>query len=278
MAHAATKGEPVRCEVGLPPYHRDLGRDNYGGLGTYATPFMRAWAACWRHDWAPDPSVIQIPLGRLLQLTHERKCTDERDRIIGVLGLAASAEQFRPGGLCDLDDAYREAVRCGALGAEVLLADVGGSSLNSCWIPRKASEARHAPAMGTNCNALPLKVDESGRLVCEAYEVDMDMDARDRCKEWEHHHQFNLQFDGGVSDAHVQFHGCTSTHGRAYMLAPSEKKDSLDGRVLVWTSDNGDGTHHVHGTGSIVWGHRYRTGKEPAGEDPTVTLTLGAGS
>lgn len=283
MAFAATEDEPVRCEVGLAPYHQltGFGRDNYGGSGTYATPFMQAWAACRQHHWAPDISVIQIPLGRLLQLTHERKCTDERDRIIGVLGLAASAEQFRPGGLCDLDDAYREAVRCGALGAEVLLADVGGTSSNSCWIPKKESEARHAPAMDTNCNALPLKVDESGRLVCEAYEVDMDMDARDRCKEWEHYHQFSLQFHGGLSDAHVQFRGCTSTHGRVYMLAPNEKKDSLAGRVLVWASDNGDGTHHVHGTGSIIWGHRYRTGKEPAvneEEDTTVTLTLGTAS
>ncbi|KAG6357783.1 hypothetical protein INS49_013662 [Diaporthe citri] len=133
---------------------------------------------------------------------------NERDRIIGVLGLAALAERFRPGGLCDLDDAYREAVRCGALGAEVLLADVGGTSPNSCWIPKKRSEARHAPAMDTNCNSLPLKVDESGRLVCEAYEVGMDMDARDRCKEWEHHHQFNLKFDGGVSDVSNNSVGC----------------------------------------------------------------------
>lgn len=282
MAYAATEDEPVRCEVGLPPYHQinGFGRNIYGGSGTYITPFMRAWAACPQHDWAPDLALIQIPLGRLLQLTHERKCTVERDRIIGVLGLAASAEKFRPGGLCDLDDAYREAVRCGALGAEVLLADVGGTSRNSCWIPKKGSDARHAPAMDTNCNALPLKVDENGRLVCEAYEVDMDMDARDNCKEWDRGHQFNLQFNGGVSDAHVQFHGRTSTHGRVYMLAPREKKDSMAGRVLVWASENGDGTHHVHGTGSIIWGHRYRTGKEPAvhREDTAVTLTLGTAS
>ena len=280
MAYAATQDELVRCEVGLPPYHRSFARDNYGGSRNYVTPFMRAWAACRRHDWAPDLSVIQIPLGRLLQLTHERKCTDERDRVIGVLGLAASAEWFRPGGLCDLDDAYREAVRCGALGAEVLLADVGGTSPNSCWIPKKGSEARHAPAMDINCNALPLKVDESGRLVCEAYEVDLDMDARDKCKEWSADHQFNLQFNGGVSDAHVQFHGCTSTHGRVYMLAPSEEKESMAERVLVWASDNGDGSHHVHGTGSILWGHRYRTGKELAvdREDKIVTLTLGTAS
>lgn len=282
MAYAATEGEAVRCEVGLPPYHQinGFGRDIYGGSGTYTTPFMRSWAACRQHDWAPDLSLIRIPLGRLLQLTHERKCTVERDRIIGVLGLAALAEQFRPGGLCDLDDAYREAVRCGALGAEVLLADIGGSSPNSCWIPKKGSEARHAPAMGTNCNALPVKVDENGRLLCEAYEVDMDMHARNGCKEWEEHHQFNLQFKGGVSDAHVQFHGRTSTHGRVYMLAPREEKKSLAGRVLVWASDNGDGTYHVHGTGSIVWGHRYRTGKEQAVdlEDSTVTLTLGTAS
>lgn len=282
MAYAATEGEPVRCEVGLPPYHQinGFGRDIYGGSGTYITPFMRAWAACRKHDWAPDLSLIRMPLGRLLQLTHERKCTVEHDRIIGVLGLAASAEQFRPGGLCDLDDAYREAVRCGALGAEVLLADIGGSSPNSCWIPKKGSDARHAPAMGTNCNALPVKVDEDGRLVCEAYEVDMDMDARNGCKEWEEHHQFNLQFKGGVSDAHVQFHGRTSTHGRVYMLAPKEKKDLMAGRVLVWASKNGDGTHHVHGTGSIIWGHRYRTGKEQAVdlEDTTLTLTLGSTS
>lgn len=283
MAFAATEDKPVRCEVGLPPYHQitGFGRDHYGGSGTYATPFMQAWAACRRHAWAPDMSVIQIPLGRLLQLTHERKCTDERDRIIGVLGLAASAGQFRPGGLRDLDDAYREAVRCGALGAEVLLADVGGTSPNSCWIPKKESDARHAPAMDTKCNALPLKVDESGRLVCEAYEVDMDMDARHRCKEWENYHQFSLQFNGGLSDAHVHFHGCTSIHGRVYMLAPREKKDSMTGRVLVWASDNGDGTHHVHGTGRVIWGHIYRTGKEPAvneEEDTTVTLTLGTSS
>lgn len=279
MAYTATKKAPVRCEVGLPPYHQinGFGRDDYGGSGTYVTPFMRAWAACRRHDWAPDLSVIQIPLGRLLQLTHERKCTYERDQIIGVLGLAASAEQFRPGGLRDLDDAYREAVRCGALGAEVLLADLGGTSPNSCWIPKKGSKARHAPAMGNNCNTLPLKVDERGRLVCEAYEVDMDMDARDSCKEWEDYHRFNLQFNGGVSDTYVHFHGCTSTHGRVYMLVPSEKSDSMEGRVLVWASDSGDGTHHVHGTGTITSGHIYRTGKEPAvtREDTVVTLTLG---
>lgn len=274
---------PVRCEVGLPPYHQIHGfdRDIYGGLGNYTTPFMRAWSSCQQHDWAPSLSVIQIPLGRLLQLTHKRKCTVEIDRIIGVLGLAASSEQFRPGELRDLDDGYREAVRCGALGAAVLLADVGGTSPNSCWIPKKGSEARHAPAMGTDCNALPPKVDESGRLVCEADEVDMDIDIRDMCKEWgEHGHQFSLRFKGGVSDAHVQFHGRMSTLGRVYMLAPSEEKDSMAGRVLVWASDNGDGTHHIHGTGSIVWGHRYRTGKESASnrEDTMVTLTLGSAS
>lgn len=282
MAYAATEDEPLRCEVGLPPYHRmGVHGDVYGTSRNYTTPFRRAWAACERHGWAPDLSLIRLPLGRLLQLTHERKCADERDQVIGVLGLAASAEQFRPGGLRDLDDAYREAVRCGALGAEVLLADIGGTSPNSCWIPKKGSEARHAPAMDTNCNALPVKVDESGRLVCEAYEVDMDMDARDRCKEWEqYHHQFSLQFNEGLFDAHVWFHGCTSTHGRVYMLAPRENKDALSDRVLIWASDNGDGTHHVHGTGTITYGHRYRTGQEPAAkpEDTTVTLTLGTSS
>lgn len=279
MAYAATESEPVRCEVGLPPYHQGdvFLEDRYVGSGTYTTPFRWSWTACRRHDWAPDLSVIQIRLGRLLELTHERNCTDERDHIIGILGLAASAEQFRTAGLCDLDDAYREAVRCGVLGAEVLLADLGGTSSNSCWIPKKGSDATHAPAMGTDCNALPPKVDECGRLVFEAFEVDMDMDARERCKDWASHHHFHLRFNGGMSDANVQLHGCTSTQGRIYMLAPIEEKDSLEGRVLVWASDNGDGTHLVHCTGHILWGHRYRTGKEPEvnREELRVTLTLG---
>jgi hypothetical protein len=282
VAYAATESSPLRCEVGLPPYHqlKGWGGKTYGGSGGYITPFMRAWASCEKHNWAPDLPLIQIPLGRLLRLTHRRKCTVEHDHIVGVLGLATGAEKFRPGGLRNLDDAYREAVRCGALGAEVLLADLGGNSPNSCWIPKSGSEARHEPAMDSKCNALGPMVDESGGLVCEAYEVDMDMDAREACKEWGSNHSFNLLFNGGVSDAQVQFHGCTSPHGRVYMLVPHEEKESMAGRVLIWASDNGDGTHHLHGTGSVTWGHQYRTGKEARvdREKKSVTLTLGSAS
>ncbi|GAW17936.1 hypothetical protein ANO14919_074050 [Xylariales sp. No.14919] len=115
----------MRCEVGLPPFRQRAGdRAAYGALEQYGTPFMRGWAACGYHNWAPDISSIKMPLGKLLDLTHRRKCTEERDNILGVLGVALSTEKFLPKGIFTLDDAYQEAVRYGALGAEVLLADL----------------------------------------------------------------------------------------------------------------------------------------------------------
>ena len=35
-----------------------------------------------------------MPFGKLLSLRYDRACTEERDKIIGVLGLALSGEQF----------------------------------------------------------------------------------------------------------------------------------------------------------------------------------------
>jgi hypothetical protein len=94
--------------------------------------FTRGWAACKQHDWVSNPNIIRIPLTKPLDITHSIKCTQEQDRLLGVLGLALKAQGFVVGGISSLDDAYREAVRCGAIGAEVLLADLGGTSPNSC--------------------------------------------------------------------------------------------------------------------------------------------------
>ncbi|KAI3322264.1 hypothetical protein HD806DRAFT_501532 [Xylariaceae sp. AK1471] len=277
IAYAAELSHPTRCEIGLPPFHRQGLNPSYGTLAGYSTPFRRGWAACSHHNWAPDISSIKMPLGKLLDLTHNRKCTEERDRILGVLGVALSTEQFLLKGIASLDDAYREAVRCGALGAEVLLADLGGTTPNSCWIPKNGIEANHLPYMGDNCNALRPVVDSNGRLICTASEVDMDMDDRVKYEEGCGDVMFNLRMHNGTSDAHVQFHGSSSTQGKVYMLAAANDTDSLKDRILVWASDTGRGTHHIKGTGRIKWGHRYHNSKQPRAdkEDEVITLRLG---
>ncbi|KAI1150548.1 hypothetical protein F4825DRAFT_394955 [Nemania diffusa] len=278
MAYAAEQEEPTRCEVGLPPRHRGLTRVAYGELGDYTTPFLRHWAACSRHNWAPDISSIKMPLGKLLQLTHDRKCTEERDRIIGVLGLAQSAEKFLLERTSSLDDAYREAVRCGALGAEVLLADLGGTSPNSSWIPKNSNVSQHKPSMAKGCNALKPTVDDSGRLVCKASVVNMDIDDGTDVLGWHYHGRVNMRMRNGTSDAHVVLDGRSSTLGRAYMLAPAHETDDLDGKVLVWASDTGDGTHHLEGSAIISHGFRYKNiSQQPETEERVELVTLRLG-
>ncbi|KAI1752065.1 hypothetical protein F4782DRAFT_167890 [Xylaria castorea] len=277
IAYAAEQSHPTRCEVGLPPFHgQGNDRSAYGSVESYSTPFMRGWAACSHHNWAPDISSIKLPLGKLLDLTHGRKCTEERDRILGVLGVALSTEQFLPKGVFSLDDAYRQAIRCGGLGAEVLLADLGGTSPNSGWIPKNGIEAKHWPRMGEVCNLLSPVMDNSGRLICKASEVDMDMDDRAKCSEWRGSRRFNIRMRNGTSDALVTFHGSSSTQGRVYILAAANEIDSLEGRILIWASDTDSGTQHIEGTGRIEWGHRYRNGGQPGTtkRDDVVTLRL----
>ncbi|KAI1108424.1 hypothetical protein F5Y14DRAFT_436195 [Nemania sp. NC0429] len=277
MAFAATQTEPVRCQVGLPPWRQDSYPSHYGRLGEYVTPFLQSWVACNRHNWVPDISNIRIPLAKLLQLTHSRQCTEERDRIIGVLGLALSAEQFVLQRVSSLDDAYREAVRCGALGAEVLLADLGGTSPNSSWIPKSGREARYPPFVRNKCDAFRPVVDDDGTLVCKASEVEMDMDEREKCSEWGDHHRLNVRMHGGTTDATVGFQGLSSTRGKAYILEGTNNW-SLNSRILLWASEAGSGTHHVEASGIINWGPLYRNAaKESDTEkgDGIVTLRLG---
>ncbi|KAH8162161.1 hypothetical protein CIB48_g6096 [Xylaria polymorpha] len=275
MAYAAEQQQPTRCEVGLPPFHSEANnRSAYGRLEGYSTPFMRGWASCSRHNWAPDISSIKMPLAKLLDHTHSRKCTEERDRILGVLGVSLSTEQFLSKGISSLDDAYREAVRCGALGAEVLLADLGGTSPNSCWIPKDGTKAKHPPRMGQKCNALRPTVDNNGRLICKASEVDMDMDDRAKYSEKHGHGRFSMRIHNGTSDANVGFYGSSSTKGRVYMLAADNEADSLSGRILVWATDTGSGSHHIEGTGMVEWGIRYRNGERSEAKPGKSSITL----
>ncbi|KAI0465620.1 hypothetical protein F4859DRAFT_500231, partial [Xylaria cf. heliscus] len=277
MSYAAGRKHPRRCEVGLPPFQsRAHDRPAYGNTSGYSTPFMRGWATCSHHYWSPDISSIRMPLGKLLDLTHSRGCAEERDRILGVLGVALSTEQFQSKGISSLDDAYREAVRCGALGAEVLLADLGGTSPNSCWIPKDATKAKHLPHMGGTYNALRPVVDNDGRMICKASEVDMDMDDRAKCSEWRNGHRFIIWMHNRTSDAHLGFYGSSSTQGKVYILVAADDIDTLRGRILVWVSDTGNGTHHVEAAGRIEWGigyfNRWRPKVKP--QDEVVTLIL----
>ncbi|KAI0438431.1 hypothetical protein F4803DRAFT_569612 [Xylaria telfairii] len=278
IAYAAEQEQSTRCEVGLPPFHsRAHNRTPYGRVEGYSTPFMRGWASCSRHNWAPDISSIKMPLAKLLDLTHSRKCTEERDRILGVLGVSLSTEKFVSKGISSLDDAYREAVRCGALGAEVLLADLGGTSPNSCWIPKDSTSAKHPSRMGETCNALRPVVDDNGRLICKASEVNMDMDDRVKYSEKHGHGRFSIRLRNGTSDANVGFYGSTSPQGKVYMLATGNETDSLTGRILVWVTDTDSGSHHIEGTGRVEWGIRYRNGEQSEikpGES-SITLKLG---
>ncbi|KAI0551746.1 hypothetical protein F4679DRAFT_123638 [Xylaria curta] len=243
IAFAAEQNQPVMCEVGLPPWHRTTGRE-YGGYDDYVTPFLRGWAACSQHAWAPDSTLVQMPLGTLLDLTTQRRCTEEQDSIIGLLGLALSAKGFRADGIRDLDNAYREAVRCGAIGAEVLRADLGGTSPNSCWIPKKAQEANFAPSMRTLCNALQPIV-EQGNLVCRAFTVIIDANDRARCTNRGTHNFSIWSSYGRLIPRRLTCHGTLSPRGDVYVLEAAENDDSSKDRILLCASVTDSGSHHI---------------------------------
>lgn len=105
------------------------------------------------------------------------------------------------------------------------------------------------------------------------------MEDRVKCSKWQHdHNTVNIRMDSGTSDASVNFQGSASTLGRVYMLAAANDTDSLGGRILVWASDTGSGTHHIEGTGIIIWGTRYRNRGQPGTkgeEDEVIVLRLG---
>ncbi|KAI0432667.1 hypothetical protein F5Y09DRAFT_131683 [Xylaria sp. FL1042] len=277
MAYAAEQENFMRCEVGLPPFYLRRYRDPYpyGRLGGYDTLFMRGWAACNHHHWAPDISSIKMPLGKLLRLTHRRKCTEERDTIMGVLGLALAVEQFRPNGISTLDDAYREAIRCGALGAEVLLADLGGTSPNSCWIPKSGN--KHSTVPEEHCNALRPVVDSDGALICKAFEAEIGTIQDSRiCLA-------RLRMNGGTYDLMIETY--MNQSGKAYILAAHDADsvaaydpDSLENRIGVWATETSNGTHHIKGTARILRvcparEHGRRSGIKK--EDPVITLRFG---
>ncbi|KAJ3562297.1 hypothetical protein NPX13_g8616 [Xylaria arbuscula] len=252
IALAAEQNRPTLCEVGLPPWYLTTGRE-YGGYDDYKTPFLREWAACTQHSWAPDPAIIQVPLGALLDFTTQRRCTEEQDSIIGLLGLAISAEDFHAEGIRDLDNAYREAVRCGAIGAEVLRADLGGTSPNSCWIPKKADKASFAPSMRNSCNALQPTVDQ-GRLVCKAFEVIIDPNDRARCTNRGTHSFFMWSLYGKWAPRRLSCYGNLSPHGNVYVLEAAED-DSPKDRILLCASVTDSGSHHVESTAIISRNH-----------------------
>ncbi|KAI0538356.1 hypothetical protein GGR58DRAFT_309722 [Xylaria digitata] len=239
---------------------------------------MRGWAACSNHNWAPDISRIKMPLGKLLDFTHSRRCTEERDNILGVLGVALSTERFSSKGISSLDDAYREGVRCGALGA---LGALGAEVLLADWIPKNSIEAGHPPCMGEKSNALRPMVDSKGRLICKAYEVYVDMEDRLKYSEWTGSHQFKITMRNGTyTGMVVLFTGRISARGKGYMLVAADGTYSLDERILVWASNtkrtrqvsNANRTHRIEGTRII------RSGLAPeikdGEEERVITLKL----
>ncbi|KAI0804846.1 hypothetical protein GGR55DRAFT_302101 [Xylaria sp. FL0064] len=247
MAYAAKEKYPTRCEVGLPPYHTRF-LVPYGKLDYYTTPFMRCWAACSYHNWAPDISSIQMSLGDLIVHTRRRNCSEGRDRIVGLLGLAVAAGTFRSNHISSLDDAYREAVRCGALGAEVLLTDLGGTSPNSCWIPKSGNEMIPSPDISICGNALRPVVDSDGRLICKASEVEIDMND-DLPHIVDGFEWIKIRMNAGTYKVETRYY--MNRKGRAYILAAHDP-DSLADRILVWATETGSGTHYIEGTARIL--------------------------
>ncbi|KAI1170927.1 hypothetical protein F4777DRAFT_89224 [Nemania sp. FL0916] len=277
IAMAAEQDQPTICEVGLPPWHMSTG-DRYGGYNEYMTPFVRGWAACSRHAWAPDPAHIQMPLGALLDLTCQRRCTEEQDSVIGVLGLALSVKDFRADGICSLDDAYREAVRCGAIGAEILLADLGGTSPNSCWIPKKPHEARSDPLMRILCNTLQPTVDR-GRLVCKAFRIVVYSQYRVKATTIRGVHRLGIR---PASEAgppvEIECYGVVSPRGKVYILEGAEDDLLSRDRILLCVSTTGNGSHHIESTAILRVKHIYgRMVDLLQGKDcEHVTLYLGS--
>jgi hypothetical protein len=107
--------------------------------------------------------------------------------------------------------------------------------------------------MRHSINALQPTLDSNGRLVCQAYEVSIDMDDRIKCTEWSHDWSFIVRMRGGESDAHVSIFGSTSTNGKVYIRKPDLTGPSLPGRILVFASNSRDGAYHMESTGVITY-------------------------
>ncbi|ETS78259.1 hypothetical protein PFICI_10321 [Pestalotiopsis fici W106-1] len=282
MSWAADCERPVKCDLGLPPYCQKLGEEGIyypqqsfresgflrgegdaQELWAYRNSFARSWTTCELHDWAPKVDNIKKSLSRLIEITQLRKCTETRDKILGILALALSSEHFRTNMVRDLQDAYREAIRSGIPGAEVLMCGWTASKPRS-WIPENNFAERwvrfKVPAPGNSLNVDQPVVDQKGRLILKAYKYDFFKNVRrpitlvplrpPRQPEFITFEYRTLSGDFCL----ISLEGYVSHRGRAYVLAGAEGKSDRDlhDHILVFVSEAGGGSHVLEGACRIV--------------------------
>lgn len=259
MSWAANHPRPVRCNIGLPPYYQES-RDSdlpWGEIDNdetweYRNFFARSWTTCKRHNWAPNVDNIRTSLARLIEITQLRKCTEPRDRILGILGLALSSDAFRTDRVRSLQDAYQEAIRSGSLGAEILLYGWKAPGPRS-WIPKSADSSRWL-ALDHFVKGIPRDIEQpmvgqNGRLILRVYEVETldgnyspyqpgDL-TQSACR---------LQFLSGQG-ALVLLMGCVSKSAKKYVFVGAEDKlnPQLDDGILICASEFEVGKHVLEG-------------------------------
>ncbi|KAF7519132.1 hypothetical protein G7054_g13201 [Neopestalotiopsis clavispora] len=269
MSWAAAYGHSLKCDLGLPQYYQDLdlhpdkkeislpwGEVRDEELWEYRNSFARSWTTCKRHGWVPNVDNIRTPLARLIGSTQMRRCTEPRDKILGILGLALSSDTFRTDMVRDLEDAYREAIRCGILGADILLYGWTNPGPRS-WIPKTGSVERwptqDAIGAGFSAKLEQPRVDQSGRLILRAYEVQVfDNDGfRNTLYPCRITH---LVSSMGKASVTARLLGCFRSSVKKYILVSAEDKTSLPlrGGILVCAREVQEGNHVLEGACRIV--------------------------
>ncbi|KAF3026397.1 hypothetical protein E8E14_009926 [Neopestalotiopsis sp. 37M] len=287
MSWAAGHSRPVRCSIGLPPYHIQSnfsllpwGEVQDDEIWEYKNILVRSWTACKRHDWAADVDDIRTPLAKLIESTQLRKCTEPRDKILGILGLALSSNTFRTDMVRHLQDAYREAIRSGSLGAEILLYGWTAREPRS-WIP-KTDYSKRWRAFDNYTKRIPYDieqpmVDQNGRLILRVYEVEVIEDKPYSIQRGNSYEVFcRLKFFSGV-EIRVMLSGSVSESGKKYVLVGAEDKISpqLDIGILIHASEVEEGKHVLEGACRVFKSRvqRFRLHKFSPGNMAYVSLS-----
>lgn len=270
MAWAAECAKPIECDVGLPPYCWRAPNLPWGAWveeeerWSYRHAFVRSWTACERHNWAPNVDSIKVPLARLIERTQLKKCAEPRDKILGLLGLTASSGYFNTNVAKELKDVFCEAIRCGILGAEVLLIgrEIPGPR---SWIPRIDSIVRSGSSQIAEieyvCNAMQPVVDDNGSLILQAYQIKISKKGfgnspiDDEIVEYFSEIK-NLSED---EEGYIRTVPPIDTLGKAYLLVGNgdDPGRQLKNRILVFATEVTEGKHILETAYSIQIGGSF---------------------
>ncbi|ETS84504.1 hypothetical protein PFICI_02529 [Pestalotiopsis fici W106-1] len=260
MSWAAEYEEPIKCDVALPPYYsvrfnRPWGECTEEERWSYRHTFQRSWTACSRHNWEPSANSIKVPLATLMDRTQLRKCSEPRDKILGILGLTASSESLKINMATDLRGIFCEAIRCGILGAEILLAGREDRGPRS-WIPRMDSVVRWKPSqisqIGYICKAEQPSVDDDGNLTLRACEIKVEERHVEKGPQEDDvlggYHQLEFTDFSGQVGGLLCMRYRPHIRGKAFILKPSEDAQERDfgKQILVFATEVGEGRILFH--------------------------------